>query len=73
MEEVVTPEMVDEVNLIHDGTFHTTASQVRAVLDVESGRNANEAGSSTRRNGHNISPSSFFKIVKKKLFLHPFK
>ena len=33
--------------------------QVRAVLDVESARKADEVGSSGRRNPFNISPSSF--------------
>ena len=47
--------------------------QVRAVLDVESARKADEVGSSGRRNPFNISPSSFHKIAKKKLGLHAFK
>ena len=47
--------------------------QVRAVLDVESARKADEVGSSGRRNPSNISPSSFHKIAEKKLGLHAFK
>ena len=47
--------------------------QVRAVLDVESARKADEVGSSGRRNPFNISPSSFHKIAKKKLGLHAFE
>ena len=47
--------------------------QVRAHLDVESARKADEVGSSSRRNPFNISPSSFTKIAKKKLGLHAFK
>ena len=51
------------------GTWH----QVRATLDVECARLPGEHGSSKRRNVHNVSPSSWLKIVKKKLHLHPFK
>ena len=47
--------------------------QVRAHLDVESARKADEVGYSSRRNPFNISQSSFIKIAKKKLCLHAFK
>ena len=47
--------------------------QVRAHLDVESARKADEVGSSARRNPFPISRSSFIKIAKKKLHLHAFK
>ena len=58
VEEVCNDDMVDEV---------------RAQLDIESARKADQAGCSSRRNPFNISPSSFFKIAKKKLGLHAFK
>ena len=57
-EEVCNDDMVDEV---------------RAQLDIENARKADEVGSSKRRNPFNISPSSFLKIAKKKLGLHAFK
>jgi hypothetical protein len=53
--------------------MHCNAPQVRAVLDVESARAADEVGSSTRRNQFPISPTTFHKIVKEDLHLHPFR
>ena len=49
--------------------------QVRNHLDVESARDPGEGGSSMRRNRwrHLFSPSTFLKIVRKKLNLHPFR
>ena len=54
-------------------TNQAMVDQVAAQLDAESARSADEPGSSTRRNPCNISPTSFFEIVKKKLHLHAFK
>ena len=83
MAEVATPEMVDEVHLSsmhailvnasHGTELNSTASQVRDALDVESARGADETGSSVGRNQFNISPSTFHKIVKNRLCLHPFR
>ena len=54
-----------------EGIEHVTnqamVDEVAAQLDAESVRKADEPGSSSRRNPFNISPSSFFKIAKKKL------
>ena len=42
-------------------------------MDVESAREADEVGSSLRRNPFNLSRSSLHKILKKKLMLIPFR
>ena len=42
-------------------------------MDVESARRPDEVGSSVRRNPFQLSPSSFHKILKKKLMLVPFR
>ena len=47
--------------------------QVRNWMDVESARRPDEVGSSVRRNPFQLSPSSFHKILKKKLMLVPFR
>ena len=47
--------------------------QVRAVLEQESMRGADEVGCSSRRNGFDISASTFTKIAKKKLGLVPYR
>jgi len=58
---------------VEEVTNNDKVEEVSAQLDAESERRADEPGSSTRRNPFNISPSSFWKIAKKKLKLHPFK
>ena len=58
---------------VEEVTNEAKVEEVSVQLDAESTRRADEPGSSARRNPFNISHSSFHKIAKKKLNLHPFR
>ena len=63
--------MIFFFNLINANLYN----QVRDELDVESARNPTDPGSSVRRNRflNRFSSSSYHKIVREKLKLHPFR